>query len=97
MRTCLSSFFCSENTPNSNYNFLIKSMIVYELSSHIEKASTLHIPARCLEPSRASSPFPPFSDVDSLLSYQVMGTWIYVGFLRLKVLSVRRSILYSTT
>ena len=66
MRTCLSSFFCSENTPTSNQYYLIKSIIIYELSSHTEKASTLQIPARRLEPSRASSPFPPFGDVDSL-------------------------------
>ena len=31
MRTCLSSFFSSENTLNSNHNFLIKSIIIYVL------------------------------------------------------------------
>ncbi len=32
MRTCLSSFFSSDNTLNSNHDFLIKSIIIYVLS-----------------------------------------------------------------
>ena len=37
MRTCLSSFFCSEKTLHSNHNFLIESIIIYVLSfSHRE-------------------------------------------------------------
>ena len=32
MQTCLSSFFSSDNTLNSNHDFLIKSIIIYVLS-----------------------------------------------------------------